>query len=229
VSSRDEIGAAAPHDPERSDRQLAWLRDSCRGRSVLDLGCGDGRVAAAVAAEASRYVAVDCDAVALARCAAVCEQIEVLEADMVRPPLKGDRFESVLCLGNTFCLLWDVDVAVEAMRHWRALLSRDGFLVLDDIPQNLWPEVAEGRWINGVADEDGMQLVWAPDDAVMVIRRGSDIDQGEPNFRDTEQPMRVWTAGALRLAARLAGFAPPEHHPEGGVLILRPATPASPA
>jgi SAM-dependent methyltransferase len=223
MSDRDEVGASLPHEQDRSDRQLTWLGESCRGSVVLDLGCGDGRVAAVVSPGASRYVALDQDPEALARCGQVAERAELLEADLRSPPLEGDRFERILCLGNTFCLLWDVDVAVAALRCWRSLLSEDGVLVLDDIPQNLWPELADGLWINGVSEDGELQLVWAPDDAVMVLRRGSDIDLDEPRFRGTEQPMRIWTAGSLRLAARLAGFEPPEHSEEAGVLILRPA------
>jgi|TARA_B100001971_G_scaffold150330_1_gene139455 SAM-dependent methyltransferase len=229
MSSRDEIDASAPHEQERSDRQLAWLRTECSGQCVLDLGCGNGRVAGEVSSVASRYVALDQDPAALARCNEVCERIELVEADMQQPPLEEGQFDHILCLGNTFCLLWDVDMAVAAMQRWRTLLNGEGTLVLDDIPQNLWPEVADGFWLNGVADEAGMQLVWARDDAVMVIREASDIDVDDPTFREGEQPMRLWTAGALRLAARLAGFEPPKHCPDAGVLILRPATPARPA
>jgi hypothetical protein len=38
--------------------------------------------------------------------------------------------------------------------------------------------------------------------------------------------MRLWTAGSLRLAAIAAGFQPPCREVDGGVLVLRPATPA---
>jgi SAM-dependent methyltransferase len=228
VSHRDDIGATAPHEKPYSDRQLAWLRASCRDQRVLDLGCGDGRVAAEVSSDAARYVALDRDPEALARCGEVGDRVELVEADLQRPPLEGSQFDRVLCLGNTFCLLADVDAAVAAMQNWRTLLHEDGLLVLDDIPQSLWPEVAQGHWVNGVSDEAGMQLVWAPDDAVMVIRTGSDIDPDAPTFSDTDRPMRVWTSGALRLAARIAGFDPPEHHADGGVLVLRPARPARP-
>ncbi len=229
MSDRDDIGAAAPHEQERSDRQLAWVRESCSGRSVLDLGCGDGRVAAEVSPVACRYVAIDHDPEALARCGEVSVGGELVQADIRQPPLEGQRFDRVLCLGNTFCLLWDVDVAVDAMRQWRALLGDGGVLVLDDIPQNLWPDVADGHWINGVAEGGQLQLVWALDDAVMVLRRGGAVDPDSQRICDTDQPMRIWTAGAMRLAARLAGFEPPEHDAEAGVLILRPATPARPA
>ena len=65
MSDRDDVGAIVPHDEAYSERQIAWLNEYCTDRSVLDVGAGEGRVAAVVAAVASRYVALDHDPIAL--------------------------------------------------------------------------------------------------------------------------------------------------------------------
>lgn len=223
MSGRDDVGSIVPHDEAYSRRQIAWLSAECVGRSVLDVGAGAGRVAAVVAPLASRYVALDHDPIALQRCGECCEAIELLEADMHDPKLEGQHFDAVLCLGNTFCLLWDVDQAVATLRVWRSLLSDRGMLVLDDIPQNLWPEVADGYWVSGISEDGNTQLVWHADDAVMALRTGDEIDIDQPTITATDRPMRLWTSGCLSLAARLAGFETPEHNAGANVLVLRSA------
>jgi SAM-dependent methyltransferase len=228
MSVRDDAGAIVPHDEAYSGRQIAWLSMQCADQAVLDVGAGEGRVAAVVAPLSSRYVALDHDPIAIERCGACCDAIEVLEADMHNPPLAGQHFDVVLCLGNTFCLLWDVDQAVETLRAWRALLAERGVVVIDDIPQNLWPEVAEGYWASGISEDGSTQLVWEADDAVMALRTGDEIDPGQPSISEADRPMRLWTSGCLMLAARLAGFEAPEHIAEASVLVLRPATSAHP-
>lgn len=228
MSDRDDVGAIVPHDEAYSERQIAWLNEYCADRSVLDVGAGEGRVAAVVAAVASRYVALDHDPIALEQCVACCEGIEVVEADMHDPPLGGQQFDAVLCLGNTFCLLWDVEQAVATLRAWRALITERGVLVIDDIPQNLWPEVADGYWASGISEDGGTQLVWKADDAVMALRTGDEIDPEQPTISNADRPMRLWTMGCMTLAAKLAGFEPPENIREANVLVLRLATSARP-
>ena len=85
------VYAALPAEPE-----LSIVRQHAAGRtSVLDLGCGTGRIADPLAAAGHRVVAVDespemLAEVSLAR--PVCAQIESLELD--------DRFDLVLALSH---------------------------------------------------------------------------------------------------------------------------------
>ena len=222
MTDRDDAGAAMPHDSDVSAAQLGWLSECDSGMHILDLGCGDGRVAAAIGSEASRYVAVDCDPIAIDRCRNSSPDVELVEADMCS--LKSDigRFDMVLCLGNTFCLLWDVDVAVAALKSWHELLIEGGMIVLDDLPGDHWPEVATGNWLSGFSEDGDCQLVWAEDDAVLAIREGEAVDVDSWALREDDQRMRIWTMGAMRLAAAAAGLTA-TRIPEGGVLVMRPA------
>jgi hypothetical protein len=132
------------------------------------------------------------------------------------------HFDLVLCLGNTFCLLWDVDEAVSALKRWASMLSTGGMIVLDDLAGQHWPEVAEGNWICGISDDGASQLVWADHDAVLAIRQGDAVDVDSWSLKEGDCRMRIWTSGALRLAASAAGLSL-RRVPEAGVLIMRSA------
>lgn len=222
MSDLDRGDAAMPHDAERSALQCEWLISACRGHDVLDLGCGDGRVASVLAPIAESYVALDNDGEAIRRCQERAPDATMIQCDL-RDPQLDSCYDYVLCLGNTFSLLWDVEEAVASLVRWRQLLTENGVVVIDDLADDLWPELAEGRWCAGLDEETNRQLVWAADDAVFAIRDGEaiDIESWHPNERDRR--MRLWTAGSLRLAAGAAGFQPPCRQVDGGVLVLQPA------
>ncbi len=223
MTSPGEPAGWAPHDEARSHRQITWLRGVCRGVDVLDLGCGNGRVACELAEHAASWHAIDSDGAAVAACAKAAPAASVSVADFRSPPFEVASFDVLLLLGNTLCLLWNVDEAVDAMAQWRAMLRPGGMLLLDDLADDLWPELSEGRWCAGLDHDEGRQMVWAPDDAVFAVRSGSDVDDARWTLGDDDRRMRLWTAGALRLAARAAGFDPPDRQSEAGVLIVRPA------
>lgn len=222
MSDLDRGDAAMPHDAERSALQCEWLISACRGHDVLDLGCGDGRVASVLAPIAESYVALDNDGEAIRRCQERAPDATMIEGDLRDPQVDG-CYDYVLCLGNTFSLLWDVEEAVASLVRWRQLLTKNGVVVIDDLADDLWPELAEGRWCAGLDEETNRQLVWAADDAVFAIRDGEaiDIESWHPNEQDRR--MRLWTAGSLRLAVGAAGFQPPCRQVNGGVLVLQPA------
>ena len=225
MSGVDRGDSEMPHDAERSALQCQWLIAACRGHDVLDLGCGDGRVASVLAPIAKSYVALDNDSESIRRCHECAPDATMVEGDL-RHPQMADCYDFVLCLGNTLSLLWDVEEAVASLVRWRQLLAGRGVVVIDDLADDFWPELAEGRWCAGLDEETDRQLVWAADDAVFAVREGDaiDIESWHPTERDRR--MRLWTAGSLRLAAMAAGFQPPCHQVDGGVLVLRPETPA---
>jgi len=214
----DPLDAVAPLDDKRSTRQVQWLLSRATGTRVLDVGCGVGRIAAPLSAAGVDLVAVDDDPQALGQCggnapAATCVQADMRHLDM--PPVS---FDMVCCLGNTFCLLHDVDEAVQVMQAWRALLRPGGVIIIDDIPHDCWGELTEGNWIAGVAD-DGRQLVWDGCDVVFAVRAAADA-QRSPMLDAADRRMRLWTMGALRLLARVVGLQGPVHEPRGAVLVF---------
>ena len=132
-----------------------------------------------------------------------------------------DPVDAIVCCGQTFMLLYDVDDALKALQLFKRSLRKGGVVILDDIPGDLWPEVAEGNWVDGVNEEGSMQMVWASDDPVFVVREGASVDEESWEFKETDSPLRLWTMGSLRLLAQLATLSAPEIPVAGAILVMR--------
>ena len=231
--SLDPSPDLAPHDEAHSAVQIHGI---CAlldpgPRRVLDLGCGDGRVLVPLVEAGHHVVGVDRDASVLDTIGAATDPAgtTLVEADFTRPgataALAADHgpFDAILCLGNTFCLIHDTDAAVDLLAAWRAALAPGGAIVIDDIPQDLWPEVAGGNWNEGISPEGDMQMVWDASDAVFAIRTGDAVDDDHWTLQDSDVRCRLWTTGALRLAARAAGLSAPRREDASAVLVMRAA------
>ena len=216
-----------PMDQEQSRLQIAAILDVLNNKSldVVDVGCGDGRLLIPLAIAGHNVVGIDFDPKAINTCAAYCA-----EADVDAQLIDGDFFtklpltqpvDVIVCCGQTFMLLADVDQGVEALRLFKESLRDGGMVILDDIPGDLWPEVAQGRWANGINEEETLQLVWAANDTVFAIREGDAVDADTWELGEDDRPLRLWTMGSLRLASQLAGLSAPEVPVAGAVLIMR--------
>ncbi|MCA9538205.1 MAG: class I SAM-dependent methyltransferase [Myxococcales bacterium] len=145
---------------------VSFYRARCRGvRQVLELGCGDGRVAAPLAADGAQVVGVELHAgmlaAAEARRAALSAEVAarwtLVEADMadfVRP----ERFDRVIVpYTGLYCL--DPHARLRCLRAVRDHLAPGGQLVFDVYPaETLFaqgPFVDDDReWIGTVYDGD---------------------------------------------------------------------------
>jgi SAM-dependent methyltransferase len=220
-----------PHEPARAAEQLAAVEALLAPppRRVLDLGCGAGRVLVPLAARGHDVVGIDRRRDALDRCAgrldAAGARAELVEGDFTDAAAwPAGPFHAVLCLGNTFMELHDVDDAVALLSAAAGALATGGAVVIDDIPGDLWPELAEGYWQAGeaVTDDGPVQIVWEPADAVCALRRGADIGPAPPGPADRR--FRLWTDGALRLAARVAGLSPPARGKGAHLIVMAKLT-----
>lgn len=224
-----------PLDPEESAAQIAALL-SVLGpapRDVLDVGCGAGRVLVPLRQAGHRVVGVEPSAAARSRCAAALATAgataTILDGAFPALPGRGTAFDAVLLLGHLLAEWWDPDDAVARLAAARARLRPGGMVVIDDLPGTLWPELASGGWQGGVSDDGRWQLAWSPDDAVFALRRGAEVDPRQETLRPGDRRLRLWTMGALRLAARLAGLSGPERVEGGNLLLLRGAADAATA
>jgi SAM-dependent methyltransferase len=195
-------------------------------RRVLDLGCGAGRTLVPLAAAGHELIGIDSRGDAVARCRGALDaagaRADLHEADFLGAWPDGlEGLDAVLCLGNTFMLVADPDDAVDLLRRCAQALGDGGVVVIDDIPNDLWPEVAAGNWVSGLSPDGKLQLAWHASDAVFVLRAGEDVDLGCDRPRDGERLHRLWTDGALRLAARAAGLSAPVRHDGEHLLVMR--------
>ena len=217
-----------PHEEEVDAAQQAWLAEKVRdGDRVLDLGCGGGRTLVPLAQRGAICTGIDHDSSGLDWCrnslASKGVGAELIEADFHHWLATAEgTWDLICCLGNTLCQIWEVDQAIDLMSHVRQRLAPGGWFVIDDIPGDLWPEVAAGYWQEGLDPDTGRQLVWADDDLVFTLRSPEKSDPENWDLVSDDVRYRLWTAGSLQLAARAAGFEVPFVPENSGVRVLTP-------
>ena len=91
---------------------------------------------------------------------------------------------------------------------------------MDDCPHEYWPELTEGNWQSGLAEDGAAQLVWAPGDSVFSLRCGTAVDPDCWEPRDGDRRLRLWSVGALDLLAALAGLSASSRPVGEGLLIM---------
>ena len=187
---------------------------------VLDAACGTGVNAAALARRGYRVWAADGSS-AMAAVAAARFRSEHLDIPVVRslwadlPAVVGERFDVVLCIGNSLVHAAGRDAMIGALTGLREMVRPGGHLVVDS---RNWEKLHAERRIVQVADSavtrDGRRCVvlyaWEiPDrlDAehvahiVFIFEDGSRIDPHE--YRIGFYPI---TVGELRGRLEGAGF-----------------------
>ena len=141
------------------------LEKTSHGSTVLDAACGTGHNAAALARRGYRVRATDgSDAmVAMAAARFRHEHLEIpvercLWADL--PAVVGERFDVVLCIGNSLVHTGRRDAMIEALAGLRQMARPGGHLVIDS---RNWEKIHAERRIVRVADRvrtrDGRRCV----------------------------------------------------------------------
>ncbi len=194
-------------------------------KDIVDVGCGDGRVLIPLAVAGHRMVGIDIDASAISACGSRCAELDVdanlIDGDVFDVLPLHEPVDAIVCCGQTLMLMHEMDKAVVLLKLCRYSLKKGGLLILDDLPGDLWPEVAEGRWANGVNEEGTLQLVWEENDAVFAIREGAQVDADCWKLQESDHKLRLWTLGSLQLAAQLAALSAPVVPVKGAILVMR--------
>lgn len=219
----------SPLDEGESAVQIEALLDLCAARGwtrIVDIGCGDGRVAVPLAEAGVRVLALDTDLEAIHAVGAHgLAHIEARRADALDPACPfvfsdGSRAQAAVVLGHTLMEFHDVGRAADLFARLRAALEPDGAIVVDNAPRDVWRDVAEGAWQEGVSEDGAWQMVWAEGDALVAMRRGSEVDDEDWQVREGDRLLRLWSLGALRLLALASGWAEPREDRSGALLVF---------
>lgn len=234
-----------PLDDETSTIQIEAILDRTRDSvgCVVDIGCGNGRIALPLARVGRTVLAIDSDQHALdalrrsldsesdetrARVTLLHADASSLTATALREAARSP-ITMALCVGHTFLLLHDPLDALAVMRTLGAAMEPGAPLLLDDFPHELWFDVSEGNWQSGIAEmqaDDGAdtelwQMVWKPGDPVIALRRGDEVDPDSIEILPTDRLHRLYSMGELRLLCVCSGFDPPVRFPEEALIEIR--------
>lgn len=218
-----------PLDSADHAAQLAGLRARLGSRSrVLDLGAGDGRIAAPLTRDGHCLIAVDCDPDAIRRLSTLDPPPRIIEGDFTLAatlaPIEPGSLDAALCLGHTFMLVHDPAAAVSLLRTLGALLRPGGWFAIDAFTAPLWAEVANGNWQTGISPDGAVQLIWLEGDNALVLRHGAAVDSQCWCVRESDTRYRLWSMGELTLLACAGGWDGPCAAPDDHLIILtRPA------
>ena len=212
----------APYDEEASEAQAeAILEHLPTGASVIDLGCGIGRVARRICEQVG-IIGIDRDPNVLAAFEkATGSESRLLDFATDPDGLPDGLFDAVLFLGNTMMEIVDPMVAQGVFQAIGGRLKPGGFLAIDDFPITLWEELTEGNWGTGMDDEQSMQMIWEPGEPVFVLRRDDEVDTECWVPRASDRRFRLWSLGELRLLGSAAGLDGPTPLSGGGLLVMK--------
>lgn len=240
-----------PFDDQTSRAQIDSLLRLAgdQPRRILDLGCGTCRTLLPLARAGHHVVGIDRDSTALDGCAdaaaqdgLLCRRLTTLTAggaanisaasggitlvqgdflDVVVQSNTGPGFDLICVLGNTFLTITDVNAGVALLRRTAACLTPTGVIALDNFPADIWAEVADGNWQQGISEDGSMQMIWPAGDTIVAFRTGEAVDPESWSISDRDTPLRLWTYGELNLAAQCAGLSPPHVDAAAHLIELR--------
>ncbi len=134
--------------------------------SVLDCAAGTGGHALALAGRGYRVAASDASPVMLARAREKAQRqgssirFEVARFDELSATF-GERFDAVLCLGNSFVHVLTPEAALAGLRNMRACLRDGGVLVLHNLNYDRrWKERPRWFGVNAGTLEGKETLIW---------------------------------------------------------------------
>lgn len=132
----DWLLVARARDPERTKQEVEFVASRIpeRGR-VLDVPCGTGRHAAALAERGYTVAGLDISEAALAEARRVGPSLDLRRGDMRELPWPDESFDAVLNLWTAFGYFETQDEDERVLAEFARVLAPGGVLILDTVNQ----------------------------------------------------------------------------------------------
>jgi len=182
-------------------------------KRVIDLGAGGGRLVAPLVEAGHEVLAIDADPEAVRECERLGARARRADLRDPEAPIgfgDGKPADAAILLGGTLMEFVDPLEAVALLRRAREVVRPAGWMAVDGSLVEVWDDVADGAWATGVSEDGRWQLIWAPGDSVVALRRDGRVDPEDWEIRDDDRLLRLWSRGDLALLAEASGWGAPE-------------------
>lgn len=166
-------------------------------KSVLDCACGTGWHAIELARRGYRVAASDISAAMIARAKEnaqrenVPAELQVAGFQNLRETFT-EKFDAVLCLGNSFVHVLDDNAALDSLRNMRECLRDGGVLVMHNLNYDKrWKE--KPRWfaVNSGMLNGSETLIWRFADYGEERRTNNELGTAKSQFSITNYQSRI--------------------------------------
>ncbi len=207
----DDFARTLPRlDPRYLDREVGFIEDALgcdKGATILDLGCGPGEQAVALASRGYEVIGVDLSLAMLARAsdeaAEKGQRINFLQGDM-RDLTFDEAFDGIYCFNTTFGYFDDGKNAEVVQKIHRAL-RRGGRFLLDVVNRDyIAPRTPSMVWFegDGCVCMDEVQLNGL--NSRLVVKRTMMMEDGRQ--REIEYQIRLYALHELGKLLHDSGF-----------------------
>jgi len=207
----DDFARTMPRlDPRFLEREVGFIEDALgcdKGATVLDLGCGPGEQAVALASRGYEVIGVDLSLAMLARAsdeaAEKGQRINFLQGDM-RDLTFDEAFDGIYCFNTTFGYFDDGKNA-EVIQKIHKALRRGGRFLLDVVNRDyIAPRTPSMVWFegDGCVCMDEVQLNGL--NSRLVIKRTMMMEDGRQ--REIEYSIRLYALHELGKLLHENGF-----------------------
>ena len=197
---------------------------------LLDIACGSGRHLRGLAAQGHTVYGCDIDPrmIEAAHSAGLPSGCDLRVADassLTHDGTYGEtRFAAAILLNRSLVCFHSPRLAWGLFRNVYDALLPGGIFCIDNCCNDLWDEVGNGNYANGISGDGTQQLFFLPGDNRFVWRRDDQVDLDSWQAKPGDRIFRLWSLNEVHLAAQGCGFERINLASDDELLILKKPT-----